>query len=339
MASLATAGSTLPSGPVLSMFDPVHVGLDEFGGSVFLTDETVNGNTCTYGGGGIYNEDGHLSVTGGTVNGNTTSFGAGGGIASSLGSMVVSGATIDDNAALQGYEGGGLYLDYQGTSISKSTISGNTAQYGGGVYSEGQTALVDDNIDGNGLASNPDGAAAYGGGVYNYLNLQAEGGQIDGNNATGDGAGVYNSYEASLTGGVQIEDNTAGGNGGGLANEDSSGGTTALVTATVSGNSAANGAGVYNDGPVGRWNGVTVSDNTASNDGGGVYATGGFDFVMTNSSTVSANTAEGTPAPGGGIYADQTNGATTVTLSDNSTASGNTPDNCDPSGSVVGCTG
>jgi S-DNA-T family DNA segregation ATPase FtsK/SpoIIIE len=36
MASLATAGSTLPSGPVLSMFDPVHVGLDEFGGPLHI---------------------------------------------------------------------------------------------------------------------------------------------------------------------------------------------------------------------------------------------------------------------------------------------------------------
>src|ERR1700751_68716 len=36
MTGLAVAGSALPQGPGLSMFDPVHVGIDEFGTDVLL---------------------------------------------------------------------------------------------------------------------------------------------------------------------------------------------------------------------------------------------------------------------------------------------------------------
>jgi hypothetical protein len=55
--------------------------------------------------------------------------------------------------------------------------------------------------------------------------------------------------------------------------------------------------------------------------------------VTLQNSTVSSNTANGGPGSGGGIF---NNGGTVTLLA--TKVSGNIPDNCDPSGSVRGCT-
>jgi hypothetical protein len=84
----------------------------------------------------------------------------------------------------------------------------------------------------------------------------------------------------------------------------------------VSGNTAIEGAGIYNQGTV-TVNSSAVSGNVAQSRGGGIYNDRGT--VTLNSSTVTGNTA----FQGGGIYND----GGTVTLVD-STVSGNIPDNC-----------
>ncbi|MGW7486216.1 hypothetical protein [Streptomyces sp. NPDC054786] len=86
--------------------------------------------------------------------------------------------------------------------------------------------------------------------------------------------------------------------GGGISNL---GGTLSLLTSSVTGNTAVAGGGIYND------NGA----------------------VALTASSVTGNTA----ASGGGIYVNS--GGVTLLAT---TVSGNTPDNCAPSGSVIGCT-
>ncbi|SOE16042.1 hypothetical protein SAMN06272775_6927 [Streptomyces sp. 2323.1] len=86
--------------------------------------------------------------------------------------------------------------------------------------------------------------------------------------------------------------------GGGISNL---GGTVSLRFSSITGNSAVAGGGLYNDNGVTTLNASSVAGNTATFGGGGIYVNSGG-----------------------------------VTLS-GTTVSSNTPDNCAPSGSVIGC--
>ena len=63
---------------------------------------------------------------------------------------------------------------------------------------------------------------------------------------------------------------------------------------------------------------MTVSDNTATGNGGGIYKDGGSLFI--DESFITGNTTTGSFVDGGGIYSDNS-GTLTIT---NSTISGNT---------------
>ena len=86
--------------------------------------------------------------------------------------------------------------------------------------------------------------------------------------------------------------------GGGISNL---GGTVSLLTSAVTGNTAVAGGGIYTDNGTVSLTASSVTGNTASS-GGGIYVNSGGAVLL----------------------------ATSVT--------GNTPDNCAPSGSVIGCT-
>jgi parallel beta-helix repeat protein len=107
------------------------------------------------------------------------------------------------------------------------------------------------------------------------------------------------------------------GNGGGLF-ASPSGGDFTLTNTTLSGNTASShGGGVYVTGATNvTVTNTTLSANTASSYGGGVYVTGASNVTLTNT-TFSGNTAS---SYGGGIYVT---GASNVTLT-NTTFSGNT---------------
>jgi hypothetical protein len=74
----------------------------------------------------------------------------------------------------------------------------------------------------------------------------------------------------------------------------------------------------------------TISGNHAGARGGGLYNQGPAEVSGTQ---ITGNRAVG---GGGGIYDDGTEA--TATLTDSSPA-GNKPDNCEPPGSITGCTG
>jgi predicted outer membrane repeat protein len=103
-----------------------------------------------------------------------------------------------------------------------------------------------------------------------------------------------------------------------------------MVTgSTVSHNTATNGGGIYNGDTLTLKN-STISENTASQDGGGIYNEGaatafGSTVLTLTGSTVSGNTAG--RAGGGGIFFGGT--ISMVTLN-SSTVSGNSPDECAP---------
>ena len=254
-----------------------------------------------------------FNITGGTVafsgvtvqNGNTSGDRFGGGIFNQGGTLTLTSSTVSSNTA--GDDGGGIHNS--GTlTLTGSTVSGNTAmdRNGGGIKNISTLTLTDSTISGN--------TASNGGGIHNSGTLTLTNSTISGNTVIGpaaNGGGINNNIAGILTlTNSNISDNT-GGVGGGLINWS----TADLVNSTISGNTASGeGGGIWNfEGTLNLTN-STVSGNTASLDGGGIYNFPSSTLTLTNS-TVSSNTADD---DGGGLH---NFGTATIT---NSTISGNT---------------
>lgn len=227
---------------------------DGFNMTLTIRNSVITGNTSGQDGGGIYVED-----TGGT--------------------LLIQNSTISNNQAAR--HGGGIYFydpDHDIT-IEGSTISGNVAgQRGGGIYLyniDGSTntfTIRNSSITGN--------RAQSGGGIYldqTDYPVIIENTTISGNTATADGGGL-NARNSSSGGlslvNVTLADNTAGGKGGGFIHQQ---GTSALTNVLVAGNRAASladGNDIYNspgavlnvqnslvqDAPAGTINGTNVGN-------------------------------------------------------------------------------
>jgi filamentous hemagglutinin family protein len=206
--------------------------------------------------------------------------------------------------------GGGINNNgNQAVTITSSTVSGNAAQNGGGIFSNGVVTLTNSTVSGN-TATND------GGGIYSFGGMTLTNSTVSGNTATNSSGGIFGSGGA-----VTLTNSTVSGNrafnfdGGGVY----SGGLLTLTNSTVSGNnSARNGGGIFGNGVVTLDN-STVTGNTALG-GGGVYKDGTGSLTLIDS-TVSGNTATSTRG-GGGVHNNSTE---SVTLT-NSTVSGNTAD-------------
>ena len=170
-------------------------------------------------GGGVKNE-GTLTVSYCTLSGNEAFYG--GGILftsfTSNGALTISHSTLSGNIA--GADGGGIFSS-EALTISDSTLSGNIAfGTGGGFYFF--STLETANVNQSTISSN---SAAYGGGVHvgsGQLNLTNS--TISENSATGDGGGIFNdgtiwTYNATIAFNHADSDDLNGGNGGGVFND------------------------------------------------------------------------------------------------------------------------
>jgi hypothetical protein len=111
-------------------------GLDNCAGTVTLSDSSVSDNRAWVGG-GIYSGgyyDGHIGTL--TLNDvmvrDNRADSDGGGIESSLGQLAISQTTVTGNVAAGG--GGGIHVWGGEATLGDSTPSGNSAQDGGGIY-------------------------------------------------------------------------------------------------------------------------------------------------------------------------------------------------------------
>jgi len=167
-------------------------------------------------------------------------------------------------------DGGGVYCQYSSPTFTNCSISGNSADYGGG-------------------------------GVYcdNYSSPSFTNCSVSGNSADLHGGGVYCDYyysSPSFTN-CTISGNTAGYDGGGMLCFDFTSLPT-FTSCTISGNWASrNGGGVYCAGSSPEFTNCVISGNAANGDGGGVYCTASS-LTFTNC-TISGNAANG---DGGGVY-------------------------------------
>jgi predicted outer membrane repeat protein len=179
------------------------------------------------------------------------------------------------------------------TQTGVSTITHNTANWGGGVYVNFGSAT----LSGGQIRSN---TASVGGGVYvDFGSATLNGGQIISNTATSGGGGVYVGFNGSATlSGGQVFSNTATNDGGGIYNS----GALSLANTTVSGNTASNrGGGIYNL-ATSVLTYTTVASNTAASGGRGIDRAGGT--VLLKNTIVAYN---GTTNCSGGVTSNDYN--------------------------------
>jgi len=203
------------------------------------------------------------------------------------GTLAIDGIIVTHAA---GETGSGVIVNSNGsftmsqTSDAVSTkITGNTGQYGGGVYNSGTFILTGGEISGNTADTGS------GGGVYNQGIFDMSGGKIIGNEAirlasdpdqTGWGGGICNNSSAAnaftISGG-EISRNIASWGGGIMIVY----GTLTMTSGQISGNEATPTSGVINP----------------QNSGGGVYVHNNSTFNMSGDAVIAGNKAQ----YGGGV--------------------------------------
>jgi predicted outer membrane repeat protein len=286
---------------------------------------SISGLTIAKGDAGGITNEGTLTVADSTIKNCSAapqgphSFIFGGGIENLVGgTLTVSGCTLSGDSApnvtsnngfIDAGEGGGI--DNQGTTtITGSTLCGDSAFEGGGIRNTGTLTVSDCTLSGNN-----------GDGIFNLFGgtLAVTGSKFTGNTATpGNSGGGIENDEGKLT----VADSTFCGNsasdspfssfhvvGGAI---DNFGATATVTDCTLSNNSASFGGGISSFGTL-VVRGSTLCGNSAVDSGGGIDVE--FGTATLQLCTLSGNSAGAT---GGGLF----NPGNTVTVTD-STLSGN----------------
>jgi hypothetical protein len=267
-------------------------------GKAYITNTIINNNTTSnfsgYGG-GIYVENGYLSLNKCTVKNNFAGV-DGGGIYSVDG--IISNSIIENNKS-KNSNGGGIYLKYGNLTLINDTVRNNTADYfysnGGGLYNENGTANITNCVFNNNTA----GANGNGGGIsgsYGANNVTVVNSEIY-NNSAYIGGGLHFERPFTLTD-SKVYNNTATNYGGGLSAYNSA--TYTLLRDTFYNNIATNeGGALYNRSIYALANKCWFYNNNAKR-GGAVYNNeNGFSITQSifNNNTATLN-------GGGAIYSD-----------------------------------
>ena len=237
---------------------------------------------------------GEGKVTHGTKQDDTNKYSGSGVNVKVKGTFTMYGGSISGNTADQG---GGVYNS--GTfNMNGGTITSNTANNGGGVYNDnaGRFIMYGGTITGN--KAEQTYGTEYGGGVYNQGTFNMYGGEITNNTAIVGGGGVFNKGTFTMSAGTTISENKAYG-GGGVFNGN---GTFTMSGGTISRNelvgpaSNLSGGGVFSQGGTFTMSGGTITGNKAKEYGGGVYINTGT-FTMSGGE-ITSNSSE---SYGGGV--------------------------------------
>jgi len=243
--------------------------------------------------------DSVLTLNKSQVNGNTAPNAGGGGIQNLLGSVTLNSSQVNGNTSLNGggiASGNGNGGAPPGTAhltLNKSQVDGNTATapapqpgsmsgppIAAGGIANGSDAVLNNSEVNNNTASHTSGA-----GIVNHGTMTLNKSEVNGNTAAGSGlvasgGGILNAQgppgavnTAILTlNNSQVNNNRAGGNGGGIANGlplpgpmSPPGGTIALNHSEVSGNTAANGGGIFNSSGTVTLSATSVTGNNPNN--------------------------------------------------------------------------
>ena len=181
-------------------------------GGLFRSN-AASGSIANGGGGAIYSEGAEITITGCTIGDNDTNNGnyavQGGGIFVSEDAKCTlnAGTKISGNTAMQmgadDGNGGGIFvnrassgaaagiLTINGAEMNHVIISGNTADYGGGLYNYGKANIKYAEIQGNSVEHN-------GGGMFNAGTCMMDGVTLQNNKAESEGGGIYSNKELTL---------------------------------------------------------------------------------------------------------------------------------------------
>ena len=201
-------------------------------GTLAVIDSTVSGNVSTGPGGGIYKQSGTaFQLSNSIVSGNTAD--DGGGIFIEVGGPVTfSNSTVTGNTTF-GYGGGILkFASNDVLTLFNCTVSGNTAAYGGGIYSEFGSVILDSSTVSDNVADLGAGIVHSGTQALTITNSTVSG------NVAGSGAGGIYAVSGTVTvSNSTIANNTvnsdANGSGGGISR---AGGTVNLGNTILAGN-------------------------------------------------------------------------------------------------------
>jgi hypothetical protein len=182
---------------------------------------STNSNSTIGAAGGIFNNQGTLTVTDDVFAGNSAQF-FGGGIRND-GTLTATNDTFSGNSG-PAY-GGGIFNDTGTATATDDTFAGNTSPNGGGIMNAGTLTATNDTFSGN--------STNHGGGLYNASSstVTASNDTFSANTATNDGGAIYNSGTVTATNDT-ISGNTANTAGGGVYDSDS--GTTTMAATILS---------------------------------------------------------------------------------------------------------
>ena len=278
--------------------------------SIYVYNSQIINNNIWNSGGGLFNED----YTG-------------------YATTLVQNSTIAGNRALNadfpGSVGGGIMNPGGTVTIDNSRISGNQADFGGGIASRAGYDIIDGGgelIDGKTTRPRPNQRtpAAPQEAIVFIQNSSI----ITGNTAAVAGGGILQQsfvQQATLTVNNSTIANNNANYGGGIANNSVISGYSAVVNlinnALVTGNQANYGAGIeqstYASSVALTIDNSTISDNQASGDGGGIISSGSaitssIQINIQNNSIITGNIAHN----GGGIASFVGAGQLTLQLRD-----------------------
>ncbi len=253
-------------------------GLD-VGGAVVINNSQIDGNTANgsgNGGGGGLNitASGHVYITGSQLNANQTptqTTAATGGAIRNLGELIILQSTLNGNSA---NDGGGIFND--GTSaatLNNVILSGNSSYDGGGaIYNNGSSTLTLNNVT---VSGNSSGG---GGGIFNYATAILNTSTLNGNSAS-TGGGLYNLATVTLTN-TTLSGNSATNQGGGLYNYFNA----TLVNVTLSNNSAPTGGALFmQSGTTTALTNTILAYSSAGGNCSGTITAAKFSFSSDNS--------------------------------------------------------
>jgi hypothetical protein len=266
-------------------------------GTLTVLNSSLTNNFADFSGGAIENVGtmgiGTTTVTGSTMTGNLAA--NGGAIDNDAGTLTIDLSTLSGNSAFGRPGNGGAIDNHDGgtLTITRSTLSGNSGVAGGAVASDSGTLTIDaSTLSGNTASS-----------------IGANGGAID----------CFGGGRLTMTG-SSLTANWASNAGGAVANSDC---TITLTGCTLSGNSAAYGGAVFNDGTGVATVTAVLSGNRATHDGvgaGGALYNYGGNLTVLNASL--ANNSADFRGGGIGNFHDGIVTVTSSSLTGNSAASG-----------------
>ena len=259
-------------------------GIESNFGTLMISGSNISNNTASRGdgqGGGVYNVGGVATIENSSLSDNWVAD-AGAAIANTAGgTLVVASCTIASNDTSVYGNGGGIFNGGASTvTISRSTLSANTARQGGAIVNGSDSIVY---IESSTISGNEEKGYG-GGGISNQGTLRITNSTISGNSATrGEfswGGGIQNSGTLTITAST-FSGNSTSKTGGALYNSSTK--AVVITHSTFYGN-AGNELGGIDQAGTGAFSIadtiVAGSTGTSSNyDVGGVFTSSGHNLI------------------------------------------------------------